>query len=105
MNWKIGNQNSVVVSDEKVKNTNFPVPPNPQISNDSEIDYYGGYLICESIGNNEHANLISAAPDLLDAIKYYFMVKNEACGVNWSKNPDHVQQKFLKAVAKAEGKL
>jgi hypothetical protein len=64
-NWKIGNYKSCVVSDTKVKNTNFPSPPNPEESRDEDIEFYGGYLICESIGNNQHAKLIAAAPDLL----------------------------------------
>lgn len=68
MTWKVGKLNSVVVSDEKVKNTNFPVPPNQPESSDEEIKYYGGYLICESVGTKEHAKLIAAAPELLEAL-------------------------------------
>lgn len=67
--WKIGDHQSTVVSDTKVKNTNFPSPPNPEESRDDEVKYYGGYLICESIGNYKIAKLISAAPDLLNAIQ------------------------------------
>lgn len=67
--WSIGKIPSTVVSDTKVKNTNFPVPPNVDISDESDIEYYGGYLICESIGNNKHANLIASAPDLLRCLK------------------------------------
>lgn len=66
-NWKIGKHKSTVVSDTKIKNTNFPSPPNPKESRFEEINYYGGYLICESIGNDECAKLIAAAPDLLEA--------------------------------------
>lgn len=68
MNWKIGNHRSTVVSDEKVMNTNFPAPPNREESAEDEIQHYGGYLVCESIGNADHAKLIAAAPDLLKAI-------------------------------------
>lgn len=63
--WKKGKQSSVVVSDIKIQNTNFPSPPNARESDDSDIEYYGGYLVCESIGNNQHVKLIASAPDLL----------------------------------------
>ena len=103
MKWKIGNYPWCVVSDTVVKNTNFPVPPNPsETSEDDEsFEYYGGHLICESIGNKDHAKLIAAAPDLLESIKYYFSVLQEAQGENWNKNPDHVLQKMLDAIEKA----
>ncbi|WP_424493936.1 hypothetical protein [Salinimicrobium sp. GXAS 041] len=67
-NWKIGKYKSTVVSDRKVKNTNFPIPPNQKESRDEEAEYYGGYLICESVANDKHVKLISAAPDLLEAL-------------------------------------
>lgn len=67
-NWKIGKHPSTVVSDVKVKNTNFPVPTNPEESRDEDIEHYGGYLVCESIGNFNHAKLIAAAPELLEAL-------------------------------------
>lgn len=35
----------------------------------SEVDYYGGYILAESIPSNEDALIIAAAPDLLDACK------------------------------------
>ena len=66
--WKIGNHTSTVVADERVKNSNFPTPPNPEYSTDEYKDEYGGYLICESIGNKDDALLIAAAPELLDAL-------------------------------------
>ncbi len=67
--WKIGKQQSVVVSDTKVKNTNFPIPPNPEESKDEDLEYYGGYLICESIGNDQHAKKIAAVPELINAVQ------------------------------------
>lgn len=73
MSWKIGKQKSVVVSDEKIKNTNFPSPPNPEESHDEDVKYYGGYLVCESIGNTEHAKLIAAAPELLEVARALVM--------------------------------
>lgn len=48
-----------------------------------------------------NAKLISAAPDLLNAIQYYFDVLKEVRGENFDKNPDHVLSKMLNAVNKA----
>ena len=67
--WKVGKYPSVVVSDTKIQNTNFPSPPNPEFSEDRESYYYGGYLVCESIGNERIAQLISVAPQLLKCLK------------------------------------
>lgn len=50
-----------------------------------------------------NAALIAAAPELLDAIKYYFDVLAEAQGAEWNKHPDHVLKKMINAVKKAEG--
>lgn len=69
MKWKIGNLSSTVVSDEVVINTNFPSPPSPPFSPAEDVEYYGGYLVCESIGNSNHASLIAAAPDLFEAVE------------------------------------
>lgn len=68
-NWKVGKHKSCVVSDVKQKNTNFPIPPNKVESEDSEIEFYGGYLVCESIGNGESAKLIALAPEMLATLK------------------------------------
>jgi hypothetical protein len=67
--WKIGKHKSVVVSDTKIENNNFPSPPNPKFSTDDHIEYYGGFLVCESIGNDKVAKLISVAPQLLKCLK------------------------------------
>jgi len=95
-NWKIGDHSSTVVSDTVVKNTNFPVPPNPEDSSRSDIEYYGGHLICESIGNRQHAHLISAAPDMLEVLK---SLENDDNSI-----PDAIWEMRNKAIAKAEGK-
>jgi len=68
-NWKVGNHPSVIVSDVKIQNNNFPSPPNNKESADEDVKYYGGYLVCESVGNSKLASMISAAPDLLEALK------------------------------------
>ena len=66
--WKIGNLQSTVVSNKKQKNEFFPVQLNPSESKDEEVEYYGGYLVCESIGNSKARNLISAAPEMLEML-------------------------------------
>lgn len=99
--WRIGNDNSCVVTDFPVKNTNFPIPPNMSETDNVCVEFYGGHLIAESIGNISDAMLISAAPDLLDAINYYFAVLDEVNGKTWKNKPDHVTEKMLSAVKKA----
>lgn len=72
-NWKVGKHPSQIVSDVKVQNTNFPCPPNRRESEGSEVEYYGGYMICESVANDAHANLIAAAPRMKMFIKEIFL--------------------------------
>ena len=93
--WKIGKFKSVVVSDTKIKNTNFPSPPNPDYSEDNELEYYGGYLICESVANDKIAQLISAAPDMLEALQN---LENDNNVI-----PEHAWKLIKDAIAKAVG--
>lgn len=60
-NWKVGKLPSVVITDE-------PLLFNVATGHDA-IDYYGGYLICESVLKPADARLISASPDLYYACK------------------------------------
>ena len=48
-----------------------------------------------------NAKLIAAAPDLLDAIRYYIDVLDEVRGNTWREHPDHVTSKFLSVYKKA----
>ena len=52
---------------------------------------------------NEEANakLIAAAPELLEAIHYYFSVLKEVNGESWNDGPDHVLSKMIEASKKA----
>lgn len=62
-NWSIGKTGRCVVSDtipDDMKNTS---------TGHTEVEYYGGYLIGESIWREADAKLISAAPDMLEALK------------------------------------
>lgn len=54
-------------------------------------------------GSEQEANakLISAAPDLFEAIQYYFQVLEEVRGKDFLSNPDHVLSKMLNAMKKA----
>lgn len=65
----------------------------------------GNETICTVWGNVDefeaNAQLIEAAPDLLEAIQYYFDVLEEVRGKNWNEKPDHVLSKMLNAVKKA----
>lgn len=94
--WKVGNHPSTIVSDTKVQNTNFPTPPNKTESDDADVEHYGGYLVCESIGNHQHANLIAAAPELLQQLKMMF---DKFQSQMWSDK----KQEVLAVIAKAEG--
>lgn len=59
------------------------------------------HLDVPQIETEANAKLISAAPELLAALKYYFDVLNEVRGQDWYKNPDHVLSKMLSATEKA----
>lgn len=61
-NWTTGKTGGTVVTDD-----GFGFPNEPINTGHSSIDYYGGYLIAESILKEEDISVISAARDLLDA--------------------------------------
>ena len=101
-NWKVGNCNSVVTD-------NGEGFPNHTGHNDTE--YYGGYLIAESILKPADAHLIAAAPDLLNAnkenLEFLRWIASKSLEFNmWS---DKVQKLFAiiaqtrDAINKAEG--
>jgi len=60
--WKIGKDDSVVVSNIKVRNDN---------SGHNEVDYYGGYLVCGSIATKEYAELISSTLKMKEMLNYF----------------------------------
>lgn len=60
-----------------------------------------GECIAEVVHGANDAKLIAAAPDLAEAIQYYFDVLDEVRGEDWDKKPDHVLQKMLAAMTKA----
>jgi hypothetical protein len=93
--WKPGKTGECVVTE-----TPHGFDPN---RGHCDTEYYGGYLIAESIACKKDIDLISAAPDLLDAIQYYFEVLEEVRGKDWDSKPDHVLSKMIAAVKKAKG--
>ena len=57
--WKVGRQGTVV-SDT--------IPENHSNLGHTDVEYYGGYLIAESIANQADVKLVAAAPDMYDAL-------------------------------------
>jgi hypothetical protein len=55
--WSKGKTGGCVVSDTPNRHTQ-----------DDHVDYYGGHLVAESIPKQEYVSLISAAPDLYEAL-------------------------------------
>lgn len=87
--WRRGNNYSEVVSDNQVEGAS-------KMYLEEARKFYGGYLIAESICNKEDANLITSAPELLEAcIKAHAALEaiTEFCGQNlavygWHLNGD-----------------
>lgn len=58
--WRVG-KGGCVVSE---------TPCCPAAANVDDIGYYGGYLICESIGTRHNAELMARAPDYAEVLGY-----------------------------------
>lgn len=85
--WRLGKQNDTVVTD---------------VTQDTDLDhafYYGGEVIAESISSNADRHLISAAPEMLDAllqVRKYF--KDDVHNLNF-------QEMIEDAISKAKGEV
>lgn len=86
--WSKGKHAGCVVSDA----------PNPHGDNGG-TEYYGGYLVAESIPKQEYVNLIAAAPDLKQAL--YDILYGD-----WDNRiPDKLFKAGKAALDKSEGRL
>jgi len=56
--WSKGRHGGCVVSDT----------PNAHGNQTETTEYYGGYLVAESIPRESYVNIIAAAPEMLDAL-------------------------------------
>lgn len=57
--WRLGRNNHAVVCDST----------DGTHCSESEINYYGGALVCESVKSEANARLIAQAPRLLESLK------------------------------------
>lgn len=62
-NWEKGNWPHCIVSDQAPFKNGY----NKEYYK-SEFDFYGGYLVCDNIRIDADANLIAAAPELLETL-------------------------------------
>jgi hypothetical protein len=93
--WKVGNNHGVVVTD---CGDGFQ-----ESTGHTAVDYYGGYLIAESVAKKEDSLLIAAAPDLLEACKTV-VSGYEGDGMEQMGHRDEVFYRYCKeAIAKATG--
>jgi hypothetical protein len=91
--WRAGTGGGSVVSD---------VLPRDAVSGSEDAEYYGGYLIAESVAPSM-VSLIAAAPELLAALEMVRDADND-CRLDGLKTiPPSARAKIDAAIAKAEG--
>ncbi len=103
--WRAGNVGDAVVSDERLREQ-YP----PHYSPEEEVEWYGGYLVAESIAP-QNRPLIIAAPDLLEALEALLAITADSAGVagyhrngeiaGWDEFPEVSAARA--AIAKAKG--
>lgn len=122
--WKVGPRHfSEIVSETEVEFTRPRFRSAEEL--EEEVRYYGAHLIAESVFREENAQLIAAAPDLLEACKKAYAALDaitEFCGQNlqvygWHLNGDpeafdnlieenmdgNEMELLFKAISKARG--
>lgn len=93
-NWKIGNNFSNVVTDKRTER-----PTYSESDYEREKEYYGGYIVCESIMTKEDAKLIVAAPDMLNALQE--LTHLHACEQEGIRSGQPTPEQWFEAVEKA----
>lgn len=101
-NWSVGKHDWCVVTSSEIENKNG--------TSESEREYYGGHLICESVATKEDAKLIAAAPELLsatsEAVKFMSWLCHEISSGRIRMWSDKSQAAYglLSTLGKAENK-
>ena len=101
--WRVG-EGSFVLSDTPREDKFGRV--------DTDVNYYGGHLVAESIFVEDRLDLIAAAPELYEIVEY--VVKEhcwcswptdvgETCGADDCEDGCHMLRKARAALAKARG--
>lgn len=94
MKWRQGKYPDTVVTDE----------PSDIGRGHADTDYYGGYLVCESV-EPKHRALIIAAPQLLEALEAVEWGRGGCCPYcGWEPAHGHGQGCYVaEALAAARG--
>ena len=87
-NWSIGKTGGCVVTDNPAG-----LPKSGGFSGNYAVKYYGGNLVCESVWRKKDVALISAAPDMLEALQN---LENDDNSI-----PEHAWKLVKDAIAKA----
>jgi hypothetical protein len=89
--WRVG-RNGAVVADV----------PIPEMQGSDEVEYYGGHLVAESI-TPSNAQLIAAAPDLLQACRDTMDYWESTGFAECEEGCDCIVDQMRAALAKARG--
>ena len=94
--WSKGKHTGCVVSDT----------PNAHGNQTETTEYYGGYLVAESIPRQDHVNLIAAAPDLLSIAESLQVAISYPRGSEAQvRCLEEIAQDAERIIAKAKGEL
>lgn len=86
--WSKGKTGGCVVT-----NNTEGLPESRGFSGNDAVNYYGGNLVCESVWRKKYVALISAAPDMLEALQN---LENDGNSI-----PEHAWKLVKDAIAKA----
>jgi hypothetical protein len=91
--WRTGKDGGSVVTDAELASDH------DRTTGHGHVEYYGGLLIAESIAR-QNIPIVSAAPDLLRALKAWREFEFEFSSLSW----DQLQKLVGDAIGKAEGR-